>query len=246
MILRRNSHDRYSTVAREWVGETVVLIGGGPSLTVEQVSVVHEAHKAGLVRCIAVNDAYLWAPWADILYAADASWHNDHAKGVAKFALKLSAAEVAKRFSEFAGQKCSIQSQVGNIYDDKTHVLLNANKDSNGHGIHGFGLSFDPSCIVTGSNSGAQALNIASLSGAKRILLLGFDGQVSKEGRTHWHGGHVAPTPEAAYALYRKSFSMAENDLKKAGVEVINCSIGSAIDTFPKMDIKEALGLVTV
>lgn len=67
------------TVPKRWPGETFLLIGGGPSLTPEDVNAVR-----GLARVIAVNDAYKLAPWADVLYACDAKWWNWH-QGVPSF-----------------------------------------------------------------------------------------------------------------------------------------------------------------
>jgi len=60
------------TVPRRWSGQTVVCIGGGPSLTPEDVLRVY-GH-----RVIAINDAYRLAPWADVLYAADKKWIDWH------------------------------------------------------------------------------------------------------------------------------------------------------------------------
>lgn len=57
-----------------------VLIGGGPSLTREDVESVR-----GRAFVIAINDAYKLAPWADVLYAADQKWWNWH-DGVPSFA----------------------------------------------------------------------------------------------------------------------------------------------------------------
>ncbi len=233
MILRRLSDSRYSIVEREWEGATVVLIGGGPSLTRLHVKHVEQAH--GPVKCIAVNDAYLWAPWADVLYAADASWWNSHIAGIEKFALKLSAEQVRQKMLDFAGQKCSIQCQEMNIKDDAIHILKNKNFP-----IHGNGLSLDPTMLVTGRNSGYQAANLAILAGAKTIILLGFDGQTSKDGKSHWHGGHKNPTPQEAYNAYKQAWSAGEREIKAAGVRMINASPGSAIG-FEKMDIAEAL-----
>lgn len=67
-------------VPRLWPGATVVCIGGGPSLTAEDVAYCR--HRA---RVVAVNDAYRLAPWADVLYACDAKWWDWH-KGAPAFA----------------------------------------------------------------------------------------------------------------------------------------------------------------
>ena len=223
-ILRRPAAGTLSEVAREWIGATAVLIGGGPSLTREQVAQVElvcEQRRA--LRVIAVNDAYRLAPFADICYFADSEWWGWH--------------KDRPDFQAFAGQKCSISDSGGNIKDPAVHILRNAN----GRG-HSFGLSLDAKQIVTGSNSGYQALNIAVLAGAKTILLLGFDAR-EPTGKTHWFGDHPKREPIAAYAEYRKAFSAGESAILAAGVKVVNCSPGSAIDSLPKMDLEDALRL---
>lgn len=52
-----------------WTGETVVVVGGGPSLTQAQVD-----HCRGRARTIVVNNAYKLAPWADWLHGCDTKW----------------------------------------------------------------------------------------------------------------------------------------------------------------------------
>lgn len=241
-ILRRLPGVRFSEVVPEWKGRAAVVIGGGPSLTLADVEQV----RAAGVRCIAVNDAYLWAPWADVNYFADASWWAAHTAGTPKPMLRLSAAEVRARFAAFGGQKCSIQSQQPNITDDAVHILRNARTDPNGRGIHGTGLSLDPRALVTGSNSGWQAVQVAVLAGARTIILLGIDGNPAPDGRTHWSGGHAGEvTPMEAYTAYRASFSAAEHALKAAGVRVINCSPGSAIG-FERMPLADALAICAI
>jgi hypothetical protein len=69
-----------ATVRREWPGATVVLLGGGPSLTAADVGRVR-----GCGRVIAVNDGYRLAAWADALYGCDAEWWGWH-RGVPTFA----------------------------------------------------------------------------------------------------------------------------------------------------------------
>lgn len=66
-------------VPRLWPRATCFLIGGGPSLTAEDVALVR-----GQGGVIAINDAYRLAPWADVLYAADRKWIDWH-HGVPSF-----------------------------------------------------------------------------------------------------------------------------------------------------------------
>ena len=227
--------DRFSVVERAWSGGTVCILGGGPSLTGEQCAAVEAARKAAQVRVIAVNDAYLIAPWADICYFADASWHAWQVEGRPKPKLGLTSADVRARFAAFAGQKCSIQNTGGSIDDAAVHLLRNLHYPQNGTG-----LSLDPEYLVTGSNSGFQALNLAVLAGARTIVLLGFDAR-DADGEEHWHGRHQVRTVAGAQAGYRRSFASAAKAIKAAGVTVLNCSPGSAITCFERADLMDAL-----
>ena len=239
MILRKLEDSRFSEVLPAWRGEPAVVIGCGESLTLEQIGRVRESDA----RAVAVNDAFLWADFADAHYAADSHWHGWMSLGywckpngeripMDKPQLEMDAAEVKRRWAEFGGQKSTIETSGGNVADDRVHMLRNRDGVRN----HGYGLSLDPKYLVTGRNSGFQALNMAVLAGAKRILLLGFDGRPG-----HFHGGHPRPTPNAVYPLYREAMKEAAEPLRKAGVEVLNCTPGSAVDTFPKVVLADAL-----
>jgi len=236
LILRKIEGERFSEVLPLWSGKTVVIIAGGASLTRRQVHFVRNAHATGLVECIAVNAAYLWVDFASVLYFADSHFFRWHNEGIPILGLSLNAVDVRERFASFAGQKCSIQSSGGNITDEAVHMMRN--RDFPGHGE---GLSLDPRYLVTGRNSGFQALNLAVLAGSKRIILVGFDGRPGIDGRDHFHGGHPRPTPEAAYPLYRSAMVAASAALRNAGVEVLNCTPGSAIDCFPRVDLEDSL-----
>lgn len=187
---------------------TFVLIGGGPSLTPSDVDYVRD--KA---RVIAINDAYRLAPWAEVLYAADAHWWAWH-DGV----------------PGFEGQKYSIETRQTMVYPDVT-VLKNTGY---------IGLELDPLGLRTGHNSGYQALNLAVHMGAKRIVLLGYDMCANPNGPSHWFGEHKIPSP-SPYADMRAAFDTLVEPLAEIGVEVINCTRRTALKTFPCMALEEAL-----
>ncbi len=245
MILERVKGERFSRVLPLWKGRTVAILAGGPSLTAQAFEMVREAREADALRSIAVNDSYLLAPWADAHYAADAKWHTWHTAGIAKPALGLTAEDVRLRWSVFGGERCSIQpakdypvpAESALERDDRVHLLKNLH-----HPYRGAGLSRDPGYLVTGWNSGFQALNLAILAGASRVLLLGFDACHTADGRSHWHGGH--PTPSSGdYEPFLRAFSAAEGAIADAGVEVVNCSQISRINAFPKMPLEETLAV---
>lgn len=105
------------------------------------------------------------------------------------------------------------------------------------HGKQGQGLGRD--CIHFGGNSGYQAINLAYLWGANRIILLGFDMR-RVDNRAHWFGDHPRAKGfhnPVAFEHWIRMFDGLARDLKREGVEVINCTPGSALRCFATNDI---------
>jgi hypothetical protein len=87
-----------------------------------------------------------------------------------------------------------------------------------------------------GSNSGYQAINLAYLMGAKRILLLGYD--MGHSDKRHFFGEHPkAIRASTDYRQFIPGFSALARDLDKEGVSVINCSRQTALTCFPRGNI---------
>ena len=93
------------------------------------------------------------------------------------------------------------------------------------------GLSEAPNGLQTGSNGGYQAVNIATLAGAARVLLVGYDMRFTG-GRSHWHAGHPVKVAEDRYLQYARSYKTMLPQLARLGVEVVNCTPGSAVTCF--------------
>lgn len=99
------------------------------------------------------------------------------------------------------------------------------------------GLGLD--CVHFGGNSGYQAINLAYLMGAKRIILLGFDCK-PVDGKDHWFGQHPNGLIQIQpYQLWMNHFPSLAKDLENRDIEVINCSPDSAIQCFKKMSIED-------
>jgi len=107
-------------------------------------------------------------------------------------------------------------------------------------GAHAQGLSFNPKVIHYGSNSGFQALNIAVLMGAKRIILLGYDMRFSKDNKSHWFGDHP-DNVRSNYTSWLSNYGVAAAQLNEKGIEVINCSPISALTCFRMESLESAL-----
>lgn len=197
---------RYVSVPRLWPGETAVLIGGGPSLTPEDVTYVR-----GKARVIAINDAYRLAPWADVLYACDATWWRWHQGAPSFTGLKYT---LDRGSAGFAG----VQS------------LRNTGRD---------GLELKPTGLRIGKNSGYQAINLAVHLGATRLVLLGYDMQPHGD-RDHWFGAHPQTT-RSPYIQFISCFNRLAPILQAHGITVVNCSPRTALTCFPRAALRDAL-----
>lgn len=224
-LLRRSDDwpiDRFAVIEPVWSGETVVCIGGGPSVRLEEVQALR-----GRARVIAINDAYLLAPFADVCYFADHRWWDWHHFGKhGKPKLGLTKEMVGAAFAAFPGQKCTIEPTGISVADPEVFMLHQFGWREQRSGFEGF--SNDPRALATGLNGGYQALNLAVLSGARTVLLYGYD----MRDHAHWHDGHPVPATNAA-DLYVQQFRKNAPAIRASGAAVINCTPGSALDVFP-------------
>jgi hypothetical protein len=107
--------------------------------------------------------------------------------------------------------KCTIQNTGSEVTDAAVHVLR---------------------------NGGYQAVNIALLAGAGKVVLIGYDMKYGAGGKSHWHDGHPLKVPEQWYTQqYARSF-VAFAD---CGVPVLNASLDTAIKALPRVPLEEAL-----
>jgi hypothetical protein len=160
-------------------------------------------------HAIAVNSTVRLAPWADMLYAADPEWWAHPSNADAR---------------EFAGLRvsCSV------VPACQVLMLRNTGQD---------GYDPDPECIRTGLNSGYQAIHIAMHARAAKIILCGFD-----MAGGHWHGDHpkgLRNVPLEHYARYAKKFEGLVKPAADLGIDIVNCTPGSAVTAF-RMSTLEA------
>ena len=204
-------------VPRSWLGETAVCLGTGPSLTTDDVESCR-----GRGRVICVNDAYRMAPWADALYAADAAWWKVH--------------EDARSFKGACYTAEGLTNETRNVVIPGVTILKHG-------GWKGLSTKPDRICygVSGGNHSGYQALNLAVLYGAKRILLLGYDMQWADK-RNHFFGQHPSPLQNSShYDLFMRCYLSALEPLRALGVTVINCTRDTELTCFPQMSLDEAL-----
>jgi hypothetical protein len=170
-----------------------------------------------------VNDSYRLAP-AHHLYACDYRWWEHHI------------ADILRDFEGNLWTQDVQWEQQGKPVDPAQWGITKLTS------IDAPGLSKKQGVIHRGDNSGYQALNLALLLGAERIILLGFDMMLTGKQR-HWFGDHPEHMNVASnYPSLVQHFAT----IKPAdyGLEIWNCSRRTALSCFPKHDLDECLALL--
>lgn len=160
----------------------------------------------------------LAAPWADILYAADARWWRTYIPEF--YGLRVS------------GEAVEAIEVDGHVWPAVHTVPLKVIQTVVGE------MPREPGSVLSGGHSGFQALGLALTLGAARIILLGFD--CGGKAR-NCHTGRPAE-----FTRTKGAFMNAQHHYKKVvqqwpEVRVYNCSMDSAIDCFEKRRIEDLL-----
>lgn len=195
-----------------WAGETVVVVAGGPSVSMKQVRTIGIARANDRCRVIAVNDAVYPCWFADIVFASDAKWWDHHGG-----------------LPTFKGQKVS-RNCLGR-YD--VDYLRDTGPD---------GFDPEPGTVRHGSNSGHQAVHLAAQLGAKKIIIVGMDFTDKDFARDHWFGRHQGNMDMCSDTVkWRKHFRVLTDALHERGVSVLNASLSSTIKWLPTVTLENAL-----
>jgi hypothetical protein len=212
----------------DFENKPVVCIATGPSLTAQQIEYVRVAREENRCRVIAINEAGLReylplaAPWADVLYAADRTWWRHYQPQFDGY--KISG-ELVKQETVMLNRK-QVDLPAVNT------TVLEVVPDDKPLQRHAIGYA------VSGGHSGFQALQLAITCGASKTILIGYDCGTSYARNCHVDrpeqfkrqtnmDGWVVP--------YRRIRSEWPND------EVLNASIQSKIDAFPRAYLEDVL-----
>lgn len=206
-----------SVMVREGWSNCIVA-ASGPSLTEEVAQHCHH------FPVIVVNNAHQRLPWAEVLYAGDRDWW-----------------ELYHGCPDFAGEKWSVHESV---LTDKSGIAERYGlRLVAGHRhIDAPGFSLDPKRIHYGNSSGFQAINLALLFGATRIMLVGFDMRTISQ--RHFHADYPDPAMNLSrYEYFIPAFNEAARMLP-THIQIINCTPHSGLRCFPMMDLEAALAEV--
>lgn len=195
--------------------DTWVCIASGPSLTAEDCALVGRWRDRVGGKVIAVNGSWRLAPWADVIYGMDRTWWK-------RWIEEIRSASTARR--------------VANAQPDGEALDLEVIP-----GVKRNGLGRKRPHLA--GNSGHAAINLAFLWGARRIVLLGYDMQMTG-GRSHFHDEHPWDLTERKppTMAWVPRYAQLATDLAAEGVEVINATRETALGCFERRPLAEVLG----
>ncbi len=199
----------YWPVPRQWAGETVAILGCGPSLSPVDFDALRDSGQ----RVIAINDAIFEYPDADVLYFCDKKWWDG------AFGRRDRVEKLGIPFS-----LVTLENDIPNVYRLRNTGAL--------------GFDPDPRSLRHGSNSGYQAIHLAVHLGAARIILHGFDMRIVR-GELHAMVRRERQDAAGFGRVLREEmlpkFQSLVDPLRERGVEVINATPGSALTCWPQM-----------
>lgn len=197
---------------QDFAGMTVVVLGNGPSLADFTPDQV-----AGF-RLIAINSACRWAAPAatadDMLFFHDNSWNANHPALAEAWpgVIVTSNRYAAARLAPHARRlDVTALTETVRIHPDATHA-----------------------------SSGHTAAALAAAMGARRVVLLGFDGG-PRNGRAQWHDDYRETDLHVYAERMLPGWADLVPGLERIGCEVINATPGSAIAAAPFLDLAAAL-----
>lgn len=204
-----------------WGNLPLVIVGTGPSLRGTDLSLLDRPD----LRVLAVKEAVFDLPFAAECVCIHGTW-------------------LKNRLDALLAQPVPITFVTDNVFNppylvrDEFHYIERRHAD---------GLSNDPRYVNHGGTSGYAALNVATLRGARRILLMGFDYGTLTE--SHARTGHhyrdeaypwyLAARNGSMWAGWAKNFKTCANDLRALGAEVHNANPGGLVDAFPRATLDE-------
>ena len=217
-------------VEKIWEGETAFVIGGGPSLKLsaglhiddinpyiifpaisEHLKPIHNQNIVG------ANSAFKLGDWVDITFFGDSRWFGWNQDALL----------------HYSGTIVTCQKTFDNPHNIEVKKLMKDQRN---------GLTTKNDSICWNRSSGGAAINLATLLGAKRIILLGFDMQLVNE-TANFHNEYPVrrKRPKGPYDIFLKPMIAIKKDADRQGIEILNATSNSKLNTFPRIKFKDII-----
>ena len=189
-------------VEHVWDQQDVLIIGGGPSIESLDWSLLKKENTIGC------NTAFIHGPEiCKVCIFGDYRWWKKYENELAEYAKK--------------GGIVFTNNQ--KMFNARISWLWTTGRES--RGLHDRSLGWN-------GNTGASAINLAILFGAKRVFLLGYD-MHTINGRSNWHKRILNKTlvRPSVYSLFCKQYVHVKKDWKKkfSEVEIFNVTDDSGL-----------------
>lgn len=197
---------------------TIAVVAGGPSL----LGFDWERLRLPGVDVVAVNLAFRPLPFARVIWWSDQRffrWHED--------AIRQHGAE-CKATARLSGDKAP--------YPDYVTTLKFSGER---------GYDPVPGQLRHGNTSTYAAIHVGVDYGARRVAVFGLDMRRFPGLPAHWHEDHPIQGDAGSYAKMILNFGHLARDLSAMGVEVVNASPESALESFTRLTHEEALAWLT-
>lgn len=218
------------TIPEMWRGESVAIIGGGPSLRgFDFTGLQNEGFK--FIGC---NSAYMLGDWVDVCTFGDVDWYVCNYHDEVPDENNLSAPGLKK----YKGLV---------VTNDWTHMRNNTDpKLCLTHRHPNRFVPEDPTTLGFFQNTGFMSISLALKMGCRKILLLGFD--MKAEGnQCNWHEHHIRLMNAKPNVEVWSNFLAHEKTLKNLLMRdypdawILNANPDSALSVFDKMTVEEAV-----
>ena len=178
-------------------------------------------------RLFACNDAIRWAPDAALLHACNWQWWDARWPEV----------------KDLPCEKWTTRKESAEKYG--INYIAEVNRP---------GLSQDRNLLHHGHSSGYQLVGMAYRAGAERIVLIGYDMKFAPDydgrskqvgsGPRHFFGEYERelqhwPSVKVRAGVHIELLDLYWSVAQQGLVEIINCTPGSALNCFPRVDIRE-------
>lgn len=162
------------------------------------------------------NDAYTLGPdICKVCVFGDHKWFNHHRRSLSNWPNPI-----------FTNQP--------SLYAGSPDWVLAMRRAANG--LHKDRLGWNGS-------TGAVAVNLALVLGAKRVLLLGYDMKLRNPHQPNWHNNNIGHPNKLSYQRFQEGFRVVAESLPKSfpDREILNLGPDSDLDLFPKVELDQWL-----
>lgn len=195
-----------------WQDEPCYIIGGGTSLEKFDWNLLQGKNVIGCNVAF-----YMGVDLVPFIVFGDAAFVAQQRSGLDKYA-------------KSGGQVVTCSNSIDRFNPPKYIKLMK--KQLHGLSLDGVGWN---------GNTGAIAINLALLFGADPIYLLGYDMQLSEDGKKNYHNCYSDKPDAKAYNRFLHGMTLVARDLSQLfpGHQVINLEDDTSIlESFPKESLK--------